>query len=110
MNDYPWYGGTPPHVRDSTTSKAAAVRAEPKARTQRQRVYAYLRHAPTGATDEQMQDALAMNPNTQRPRRIELVQAGSVRDSGRRQKTRSNRDAVVWIAELPEPIQQELLP
>jgi hypothetical protein len=50
----------------------------------------------TGGTDEELQDALGMNPNTQRPRRIELVERGLVRDSGRTRKTKSGRRATVW--------------
>jgi hypothetical protein len=32
----------------------------------------------------------------------ELAQAGSIRDSGRVRKTRSNRNAAVWVAEVPK--------
>jgi len=49
-----------------------------------------------GATDEEIQDRLRMNPNTQRPRRRELQQAGLVRDSGDKRTTRAGRYAVVW--------------
>ena len=48
-----------------------------------------------GATDEEMQLALGMNPSTQRPRRIELARAGMVVADGTR-KTTSGRMAVVW--------------
>lgn len=51
-----------------------------------------------GATDEELQRALGMPANTQRPRRVELVRAGVVRDSGRRRPTSTKRNAVVWIA------------
>ena len=51
-----------------------------------------------GMTDEEMQEHLFLNPSTQRPRRIELVQAGLVKDSGRTRRTRSGRQAVVWVA------------
>jgi hypothetical protein len=37
-----------------------------------------------------------MNPSTQRPRRVELVEGGWVEDSGERRPTRSGMDAVVW--------------
>lgn len=108
-DEYPFYGGTPPHVRHSTTSRAAAEKAEPKTKTQRQRVYGFLQSClSAGATDEQIQDALALNPSTQRPRRVELVQAGKVKDSGRRAKTRSGRAAVLWIVETLEPRQTTL--
>lgn len=50
-----------------------------------------------GATDEEMQESLGMNPSTQRPRRVELVEGGWVVDSGRRRATRAKREAVVWV-------------
>lgn len=49
-----------------------------------------------GLTDEQIQDLLALNPSTERPRRVELVERGVVEDSERRRPTRSGRSAVVW--------------
>jgi len=48
-----------------------------------------------GATDEEMQLALGMNPSTQRPRRIELARRGMVVEAGTR-RTSSGRMAVVW--------------
>ena len=88
----------PPSVAGSPTSVAAAKEIEPVSGALRRQVYAFLRErGRTGATDEEMQDALAMSPSTQRPRRIELVQAGHVRDSGDKRKTRSGRLAMVWI-------------
>jgi hypothetical protein len=49
-----------------------------------------------GATDEEIQTALDMNPSTQRPRRVELVDQGLIQDSGRTRLTRSKRAAAVW--------------
>lgn len=87
----------PPFQKHSETSKDAADKAKPSAATLRGRVREFLRtHGP--ATDEQIQDALGMNPSTQRPRRIELVTAGFVRDSGSVRKTKSGRAATVWEA------------
>jgi hypothetical protein len=51
-----------------------------------------------GATDEEIQHELQMNPSTQRPRRIELVEAKLVLDSTMKRPTSSGRQAVVWIA------------
>lgn len=86
-----------PAQRHSPTSVAAAGRAEPAAATQRRAVLDYIRgRGAEGATDEEVQTALGMNPSTQRPRRIELVGSGHVRDSGRQRQTRSGRNAVVW--------------
>jgi hypothetical protein len=89
-----------PFHKHAETSSAAAAAIFPVAGTLRGLVLASLRER--GAmTDEEMQDILAMNPNTQRPRRIELVEALLVRDSGQRRPTRSGRMAVVW--EVREP-------
>ena len=80
------------------TSHQAAERILPKSGTLRAKVYAKLKQwGSHGLTDENMQTMLAMNPSTQRPRRIELVEAGLVRDSGRVRLTRSKRNAIVWV-------------
>lgn len=84
------------YVRGSYTSLAAAALAEPHAGTQRRRVFDELRKYPAGLTDHEMQAHLAMNPSTQRPRRVELVEKGLVIDSGFRRLTPSRRHAVVW--------------
>ena len=88
-----------PRVAGSDTSAAAAELIEPTAGTLRHKVLSYLRkRCQAGATDEQMQLTLGMNPSTQRPRRIELVRAGLVWDSNRRRKTTSGRQAAVWVS------------
>lgn len=38
-----------------------------------------------------------MNPSTERPRRVELVKGGWIRDSGKTRKTHSGSEATVWI-------------
>lgn len=55
-------------------------------------------HGEHGATDEEMQQALGIDPNTQRPRRVELHEGGMIADSNKRRPTRSGRGAVVWVA------------
>jgi transcription initiation factor IIE alpha subunit len=87
---------TLPYQPHSATSRAAAGRMIPKAGTDREAVLALLVRKPAGLTDEEIQHALGINPSTQRPRRIELVRDGKVRDSGRVRKTTSGRDAAVW--------------
>lgn len=89
---------TAPYQPHSTPSRASADAIAPKAGTYRQKVYRTLLNAPDGLTDEQMQTMLHMNPSTQRPRRIELVNAGLAYDSGRTRTTRSGRQATVWLA------------
>jgi hypothetical protein len=94
-----------PAQAHSPTSKAAARSIEPRTGTLRGFVLAYIRGAGmNGATDEEMQSALSMNPSTQRPRRIELVEAGFVYDSNRTRPTESGRNAVVWLAVSPPSV------
>lgn len=89
----------PPCQVHSTTSREAAKAIEPRAATLRRLVLDYLRgQGEQGATDLEMQEALGMDGNTQRPRRVELLTAGLIRDSGCTRATRHGRQAVVWIA------------
>ena len=85
----------PPHVRGSQTSLAAAASISGNRNSMHTRILKYLEHE--GATDEQMAIDLDMKQSTQRPRRIELVEQGKVKDSGRKTKTLSGRNAVVWV-------------
>lgn len=80
------------------TQRTSAVMAYPASGTQRRKVLDYITKCGyVGATDEELQNILLMNPSTQRPRRVELVEGGWIEDSGRRRKTRSRREAVVWV-------------
>lgn len=90
----------PPYQSHSATSKAAAEEIAPARITLRTRVLNYLR-SQGPATDEILQNHLDMGPSTERPRRIELVNLGLVRDSGLVMQTASGRSAVVWEA-VPE--------
>ena len=78
------------------TSRAAARSIQRLAPTLRHQVFEFLRGRPQGATDEEIQLALNLNPSTERPRRIELQRTGMVRDSGRKRRTTSGRLATVW--------------
>jgi hypothetical protein len=90
--------GRPPAQRHSRPSVQAAKEIEPLAGTLRARVLAELRAAgPEGLTDEELQERLAMGASTQRPRQIELFEAGLVRDSGRTRPAKSGRAATVWV-------------
>ena len=83
----------------AATSHAAAVQELPATGSKRHAVYQFvLDHHEHGATDEEIQTGLDMNPSTQRPRRVELVEQGLLEDSGRTRLTRSRRSAVVWVA------------
>ena len=88
----------PPRQKHSQTSSAAAVEIQPRAGTLRDSVLHFIRgRMDLGATDEEIQRVLEMDPSTQRPRRIELVKAGLVTNSGGTRTTTSGRQAVVWI-------------
>ena len=106
MSDYysetldalPLFTQRAPSVNGSMTSAQAAESMTPKTLNALQRqVLALLQATPAGLTDEQMQTLLAMNPSTQRPRRIELARRGLIVTAGTR-KTKSNRNADVWRA------------
>lgn len=88
-----------PPTNGTPTSNAAAGRIEPTAGTLRALVLAYVRQCgEIGATDEEMQTALSMNPSTQRPRRQELEKLGLILRTSRARPTRSGRSAVIFIA------------
>lgn len=88
----------PAAQRHSATSRAAASAIVPTRLTLQEQVYRCILRAETGVTDEQICEHTLLNPSTERPRRIELVKKGLVRDSGRTRKTASGRSATVWIA------------
>ena len=83
------------YQKHSDTSREAAISVLESATTLRARVYRAIRDWGE-LTDEEIQGICRMNPSTQRPRRIELVERGIVRDSGKRRATKSGRSAVLW--------------
>lgn len=94
-----------PAQAHSATSVSAGESMEPRAGTLRGRVLDYIRECgATGATDEQIQIALGMNPSTQRPRRIELVRGSHIYDSGMTRPTLSGHAATVWRAHEKEDV------
>jgi len=94
---YSLYGGKPPSQKHSDTSRAAADRIKKRIGPLHAEIIKFLTANPRGATDEEMQDAIPMPANTQRPRRVELTQMGRVVDSSHRKLTESKREAVVWV-------------
>ena len=79
------------------TQLLAAMEIQPATGHDRLRVLKQLAACgDRGATDEELQLALDMNPSTQRPRRVELVEKGWVEKSEHRRPTRAGRSAVVW--------------
>lgn len=79
------------------TQLEAHERMKPRAATVRARVLKFLvERGMTGATDQEVQQALGLSSQSEGPRRIELMRAGHVVDSGQRRRTRSGRAAIVW--------------
>jgi hypothetical protein len=88
-----------PATNGTATSSDAASRMEPIAGSMRATVLEYVRNCAThGATDEEMQVALEMNPSTQRPRRQELEKMGFIARTERTRLTKSGRHAVIFVA------------
>lgn len=88
----------PPYQPHSATSRAAAERIAPMIGTKRAAVLEHIQECGAiGATDEEMQRRMPMPPNTQRPRRIELVEMEFVKASGTTRPTISGDCAVVWV-------------
>lgn len=89
---------TPPYQKHSATSKAAAGAIMPNQGTLRWQVLEYIRECGArGATDEEIQDGMRMNPSTQRPRRVELHGQGLIAQAEKTRPTRSGRQAAVWV-------------
>lgn len=83
------------------TSSDAAKAAEPRSGTNRRAVLdavaAVARDPRTvGLTDVEIQRATGINPNSARPRRVELVDGGWLADSGRTRE-HFGREHTVWI-------------
>lgn len=88
----------PGFQRHSDTSRQAAINFMPKVGTKRRAVLDCIeRQMYAGATDEELQRWLNMTGNTERPRRVELLNAGFIKDSGMTRPTLSGEQAVVWV-------------
>lgn len=89
------------------TQRKSAYEVMPATGTWRRRVLrAVWQAGEDGATDDELQVLLDLNPSTERPRRVELCDGGWIEDSTRRRKTRSGCSAVVWT--LTEEAQRRL--
>jgi len=96
----------PPH-NGTLTSKAAAQEIKPSADTLRQRVYEYVALCgENGATREEVEIALEMSGSTVRPRVVELLNAGRIREVPETTRaTEAGRQARILVAtSLTRPI------
>lgn len=91
-----------PHNR-TATSKLAANLMRPFADEQAKRVCDFIAgQSQHGATDPEIQAALKMFGDSERPRRRRLVLQGRVKDSGNMRLSPSGRPATVWVAVSPD--------
>lgn len=80
------------------TSVMAALLTLPRTRTKRMAVLEAIAWAgEEGCTDDELYAILGVGPNTVRPRRVELLDAGWIEDARRRRKTSTGADAIVWV-------------
>lgn len=93
MFELPAHNGT-------LTSKAAAVAIRPSADTLRAQVYEYVALCgENGSTREEIEIALEMSGSTVRPRVVELMAAGRIRDVPETTRaTESGRQARILVA------------
>jgi hypothetical protein len=80
------------------TSHDAASAVLGRTGSARRRVLEVIAAYREGLTDEEISERLKMPPNTQRPRRVELVRAGFIEDSGFYRYTTTFNRAVLWVA------------
>lgn len=84
------------------TSREAAQQILPFADNQRRRILEYLRlHFISGATREEIQDALGMQGDSVRPRVRELLKDHLISESDRTARTKSGRFAQVLFPVRP---------
>ena len=89
----------PPRQRHSATSCDAADAISGARSALHRRILAALEFVyPAGLTDLELQERCSMRESTERPRRVELVEAGLVRASGDvRVGEGRTRAATVWV-------------
>ncbi len=90
---------TAPYQSHSAESKAAAEAIQDRLPHLRGLVYAHIRgRFAFGATDNEIQAALGMGGSTQRPRRVELVDARLIKKTGK--KRGGSAIWVLWDVEV----------
>ncbi len=91
-----------PFTSGSDTSREAAESVAEVAGKIRRQVYRYIvSRGDDGTTDDAAEEVLDLKHTTYTARSGEVVKQGLVRDSGFRDKTRSGRNAALWVA-VPE--------
>lgn len=89
------YGGVSDLLK--RTSLEAALKKHPTIGPSQRKVYEAIKESGSdGLTDRQIQRLIGMAGDTQRPRRLELLKAGLIEESGTRML--DGRRSVVWRA------------
>ena len=83
---------------DTSKSAAASVEGSPRTRTRAAVLQAIRDAGAEGLTDEKGTEVSGIEPNTYRPRRIELMEQNLIVDSKKTRLTRSGRSATVYVA------------
>lgn len=78
------------------TSFAAHRQIRRCAPQMRAKILGALRASPAPLTDEELQEVTGLQPSSERPRRIELVEAGEVVAAPVTKPTKSGRRAQAW--------------
>ena len=89
----------PAFAKGSDTSEEAAASMLSAAGEVRERVYQAVLASPSGLTCDECEVLLDLRHQTASARFNELYNACRIVDSGERRKTRSKRNAVVWVAQ-----------
>jgi hypothetical protein len=89
----------PPYVRSSKTSKQAAESVAPVCESLRDKIFrAIFAAGVKGKTCDECEEDLSMSHQTTSARIRELRQQRSILDTGLLRKTRSGRNAAVYVA------------
>ena len=87
-----------PFVRDSETSRQAALDNYPRQGTQRRKVLAALERQPSGMTREEIAVTLGLPDSSVRPRVVELIRGNWIQETPRTRRTSTGSKAAVLVA------------
>lgn len=88
-----------PGFKQRTTSRAAARKITPRARTIQEEVLITLQVAwPSGMTADELAVKIGKSPFSVRPRVSELLALKQIMPTTRRRPNESGVDAIVWVA------------
>lgn len=95
MKQYDLFGGLPPHVKTSDSSREAAIQIKESSSSLRMRILNLIMKSGSMTCDE-VEVKTGLRHQTASARIRELVLKGFIEDSSERRKTRSGRNAVIY--------------